>query len=43
VPVVVDKFHVVRMANYCMERVRIRLQKKRAGRSAAVAAVQGTS
>jgi transposase len=29
VPVVVDKFHVVRMANYCMERVRIRLQKKR--------------
>lgn len=28
-PVVVDKFHVVRMASYCMERVRIRLQKKR--------------
>ena len=27
VPLVVDKFHVVRMANYCMERVRIRLQK----------------
>lgn len=32
VPLVVDKFHVVRMANYCMERVRIRLQKaKKAG------------
>lgn len=32
VPVVIDKFHVVRMASYCMERVRIRLQKvKRAG------------
>jgi transposase len=32
VPVVIDKFHVVRMANYCMERVRIRLQKnKKAG------------
>jgi transposase len=29
VPVVIDKFHVVRMANYCMERVRIRLQKTR--------------
>jgi transposase len=29
VPVVIDKFHVVRMANYCMERVRIRLQKAR--------------
>jgi transposase len=28
-PVVIDKFHVVRMANYCMERVRIRLQKQR--------------
>jgi transposase len=28
-PVVVDKFHVVRTASYCMERVRIRLQKKR--------------
>lgn len=27
VPVVIDKFHVVRMANYCMERVRIRLGK----------------
>lgn len=26
-PVVIDKFHVVRMASYCMERVRIRLQK----------------
>jgi transposase len=32
IPVVVDKFHVVRTANYCMERVRIRLQKaKKAG------------
>lgn len=32
VPVVVDKFHIVRTANYCMERVRIRLQKaKKAG------------
>lgn len=32
VPVVVDKFHVVRTASYCMERVRIRLQKvKKAG------------
>jgi len=32
VPVVIDKFHIVRMANYCMERVRIRLQKnKKAG------------
>ena len=31
-PVVVDKFHIVRMASYCMERVRIRLQKvKRPG------------
>jgi hypothetical protein len=29
VPVVVDKFHVVRTASYCMERVRIRLQKTR--------------
>lgn len=29
IPVVVDKFHVVRTASYCMERVRIRLQKKR--------------
>lgn len=29
VPVVIDKFHVVRMANYCMERVRIRLAKSR--------------
>lgn len=29
IPLVVDKFHVVRMANYCMERVRIRLQKTR--------------
>lgn len=29
VPVVIDKFHVVRTASYCMERVRIRLQKKR--------------
>jgi transposase len=28
-PVVIDKFHVVRTASYCMERVRIRLQKKR--------------
>lgn len=28
-PVIVDKFHIVRMASYCMERVRIRLQKKR--------------
>lgn len=27
VPVVIDKFHVVRTASYCMERVRIRLQK----------------
>lgn len=27
VPVVIDKFHIVRTANYCMERVRIRLQK----------------
>lgn len=27
VPVVIDKFHVVRLANYCMERVRIRLGK----------------
>lgn len=27
VPVVIDKFHIVRMANYCMERVRIRLGK----------------
>jgi len=26
-PVVIDKFHVVRTASYCMERVRIRLQK----------------
>lgn len=32
VPVVIDKFHVVRTASYCMERVRIRLQKvKKAG------------
>lgn len=31
-PVVIDKFHVVRTASYCMERVRIRLQKvKKAG------------
>jgi transposase len=29
VPVVIDKFHVVRMANYCMERVRIRLGKQK--------------
>lgn len=29
IPVVVDKFHVIRTASYCMERVRIRLQKKR--------------
>ena len=29
VPVVIDKFHVVRMANYCMERVRIRVAKSR--------------
>ncbi|MBU6260607.1 MAG: ISL3 family transposase [Burkholderiales bacterium] len=29
VPVVIDKFHVVRTASYCMERVRIRLQKLR--------------
>lgn len=28
-PVVIDKFHVVRTASYCMERVRIRLQKTR--------------
>jgi len=27
VPVVIDKFHVVRTASYCMEKVRIRLQK----------------
>src|SRR5438270_8172419 len=27
IPVVIDKFHVVRMANYCMERTRIRLGK----------------
>lgn len=32
VPLVVDKFHIVRTANYCMERVRIKLQKtKKAG------------
>lgn len=31
-PVVIDKFHVVRMASYCMDKVRIRLQKvKKAG------------
>lgn len=29
IPVVIDKFHVVRTASYCMERVRIRLQKTR--------------
>lgn len=29
IPVVVDKFHVVRTASYCMEKVRIRLQKGR--------------
>lgn len=29
VPVVIDKFHVVRMANYCMERVRIRLGRSK--------------
>lgn len=28
-PVIVDKFHVVKTASYCMERVRIRLQKTR--------------
>lgn len=28
-PVVIDKFHIVRTASYCMERVRIRLQKQR--------------
>ena len=27
VPVVLDKFHILRTANYCMERVRIKLQK----------------
>lgn len=26
-PVVIDKFHVLRMANFCMERVRVRLGK----------------
>ena len=27
VPVVVDKFHIVRTASYCLERVRVKLQK----------------
>jgi hypothetical protein len=41
-PVVIDKFHVVRTASYCMERVRIRLQKaQEAGRPEGLAALQG--
>ena len=33
VPVVIDKFHVVRMANQAVDKVRIRVQKEKGTRS----------